>query len=80
MIPSTDSRPTRYIHAHRAIEAEDKIGTMLPCNVIVQETDDGAVEVAAIDPAASMERIGNPALTELAGAVRGKLQNVIQSL
>lgn len=66
--------------AHRALEAEDKIGTMLPCNVIVQDLGDGKVEVAAIDPAASMERIGNPALTELARTVRAKLQAVLARL
>ena len=66
--------------AHRALEAEDKIGTMLPCNVIVQDAGNGKVEVAAIDPAVSMERIGNPALIELAATVRAKLDRVIQGL
>lgn len=66
--------------AHKALEVEDKIGTMLPCNVIVQETPDHEVEVAAIDPAASMDRIGNTALTDLANTVRTKLQNVLESL
>ena len=66
--------------AHRALQAEDKIGTMLPCNVIVQDLGNGQVEVAAIDPAASMERIGKPELTELAATVRGKLQSVIARL
>lgn len=63
--------------AHRALQAEDKIGTMLPCNVIVQDLGNGQVEVAAIDPAASMERIGKPELTELARSVREKLQAVL---
>lgn len=66
--------------ARAALEAEDKIGTLLPCNVIVQDRGGDAVEVAAIDPAASMERIGNPALTELANTVRAKLQRVIESV
>lgn len=66
--------------AHRALQAEDKIGTMLPCNVIVQDLGDGKVEVAAIDPAASMERIGNPKLTELAQTVRAKLEAVLKRL
>lgn len=63
--------------AHRALQAEDKIGTMLPCNVIVQDLGNGQVEVAAIDPSASMERIGKPELTELARSVREKLQEVL---
>lgn len=63
--------------AHRALQAEDKIGTMLSCNVIVQDLGNGQVEVAAIDPTASMERIGKPELTELARSVRKKLQAVL---
>jgi uncharacterized protein (DUF302 family) len=59
--------------AHRALQAEDKIGVMLPCNVILQELANGEVEVAAIDPTALMERVGNPALSELAETVRNKL-------
>ena len=66
--------------AHRALQAEGKIGTMLPCNVIIQELGQGEVEVAAVDPAASMERIGNADLTELARTVRGKLQAVLARL
>ena len=53
---------------------------MLPCNVIVQDLGNGEVEVAAIDPAASMERVGKPELTELAHTVRTKLQAVLASL
>ncbi len=59
--------------AYRALQAEDKIGVMLPCNVILQQLEDGTVEVAAVDPAASMDRVGNAALSELAELVRGKL-------
>jgi uncharacterized protein (DUF302 family) len=59
--------------AHRALQAEDKIGVMLPCNVILQELANGEVEAAAIDPTALMERVGNPALSELAETVRNKL-------
>lgn len=66
--------------AYRALRAEDKIGVMLPCNVIVQQLENGKVEVAAVDPAASMERIGKPALAELAETVRGKLNTVIERL
>ena len=66
--------------AHRALQAEDKIGVMLPCNVIVQELADGEIEVAAIDPTASMERVGKPALTELAETVRNKLSAALARL
>ena len=66
--------------AHEALKLEDKVGTMLPCNVIVQELAEGRVEVAAIDPVASMAAIENPALLEKARIVRGKLEKVIQSL
>ena len=66
--------------AHRAIETEERIGLMLPCNVIVQETGDGAVEVAAIDPVASMQAVDNPALGELGVEIREKLKSVIDKL
>jgi len=66
--------------AHLALELEDKIGTMLPCNVIVQEHGAGNVEVSAVDPAASMQAISNPALAEVAEEVRGRLQKVVDGL
>ena len=66
--------------AHRALQAEDKIGVMLPCNVIVQELDAGKVEVAAIDPTAEMEKVGKPALSELAETVRNKLSAALARL
>ncbi len=66
--------------AYRALLAEDKIGTMLPCNVIVQETATGAVEVAAIDPIASMQAVENPALGDIAAEIQRKLERVIGSL
>lgn len=66
--------------AHKAIQAEDKIGTMLPCNVIVQEHEDGKVEVTAVDPAASMMAIKNDALDAIAAEIRGKLSRVITNL
>nr|MDA3971830.1 DUF302 domain-containing protein [Desulfobulbaceae bacterium] len=53
-------------YAHKALLAEDKIGLMLPCNVVVQETEDGKVEVAAIDPVASMQSVKNDSLGEIA--------------
>jgi uncharacterized protein (DUF302 family) len=66
--------------AHEALGMEDKIGTMLPCNVVVQDTPDGKVEVAAIDPVASMMAVENPRLGQTAGVVREKLQRVVARL
>jgi uncharacterized protein (DUF302 family) len=66
--------------AHRALLVEDKIGTMLPCNVIVQELAPGTTEVAAIDPVASMAAVDNPGLAEIGMQVRAKLQKVVESL
>lgn len=65
--------------AHEALRLEDKVGTMLPCNVVVQQEND-AIEVAAIDPVASMEAIRNPALNEKAAIVAAKLRRVIERL
>lgn len=66
--------------AYRALKAEDKIGTMLPCNVIVQELGPDEVEVAAVDPVASMQAIDNPALAATAGEVRDLLKQAVDSL
>ncbi|MBU6487013.1 MAG: DUF302 domain-containing protein [Burkholderiales bacterium] len=66
--------------AHRALEVEDKIGTMLPCNVIVQETADGRTEVAAVDPVASMQGIGNAQLAPIAEQVQAKLKSMVARL
>lgn len=63
--------------AYKALQAEDKIGTMLPCNVIVQEISGGQVEVTAIDPLASMQAVENPALKEIASEISKKLKTVI---
>ena len=65
--------------AYQALQAEDKIGTMLPCNVIVQETT-GGIEVAAVDPIASMAAVKNPKLAGVAEQVQAKLKKVIESL
>jgi len=65
---------------HKALLTEDKIGAMLPCNVIVQEVKDGRVEVSAVNPIASMQAIDNSALKDLAGQVQRKLEKVIDSL
>ena len=66
--------------AYQALLKEDKIGTMLPCNVIVQEISEGKVEVAAIDPIASMQAIENPKLRDIAEQVQAKLKRVIENL
>ena len=66
--------------AHRALQLEDKIGTMLPCNVIVQQHANGDVEVSAVDPAASMQAIDNPGLTAVAKEVQARLKRVVDSL
>jgi len=66
--------------AYKALQAENKIGTMLPCNVIVQEEKEGEIEVAAVDPVASMKAIENPELLGIAQQVREKLKNVVMSL
>ena len=79
-----DFRPYRILgacnppFAYKALQAEDKIGTMLPCNVIVQAMDDGGVEIAAIDPAASMAAVDNPALEEIARTIGEKLNAAVQ--
>jgi uncharacterized protein (DUF302 family) len=65
--------------AHQALLAEDKIGTMLPCNVIVQEAG-GESEVAAVDPVASMQAIHNPALAAIAVKVREELKAAVQAI
>jgi len=80
-----DFRPYRILGAcnpplaFRALQLEDKIGTMLPCNVIVQEHHDG-VEVSAVDPVASMQAIENTGLADVAKEVRAKLKKVIDGL
>jgi uncharacterized protein (DUF302 family) len=80
-----DFRPYRILGAcnpplaHRALLAEEKIGAMLPCNVIVQEKPDG-IEISAVDPLAGMERVGNPALTAIAMEVAERLKRVIAAV
>ena len=66
--------------AYKALQSEEKIGTMLPCNVIVQEKVLGTVEIAAVDPAASMQAVKNDGLIAIAENVRDKLQKVITNL
>ena len=66
--------------AHEALQIENKVGTMLPCNVVVRDAGDGQTEVAAIDPVASMEAIDNPALKQAAAQIRAKLAKVIAQI
>jgi len=66
--------------AYRALQSENKIGTMLPCNVVVQQLDDGSIEVSAVDPIASMASIENAELGNIAGEVRNMLKAVIDEL
>jgi uncharacterized protein (DUF302 family) len=81
-----DFRPYRILgacnpgFAYQALLAEDKIGTMLPCNVIVQEHAPGKVEVSAIDPIESMKAVENPALGGVATEVHDRLKRVIETL
>lgn len=81
-----DFRPYKILgacnppYAHKALSVEDKIGIMLPCNVIVQATADGTIEVAAVDPVASMSAIENPELMEIAVEIQQKLKTVIEKL
>ena len=66
--------------AHEALQIEDKIGTMLPCNVVVQEVSKDKTEIAAIDPVASMQAVDNPKLKEAAARVRELLKAVIKAI
>jgi uncharacterized protein (DUF302 family) len=66
--------------AYKALVAEDKIGTMLPCNIVVQEHESGMIEVSAIDPIASMISVQNENLGSVALDVQNKLRNVIEQL
>jgi uncharacterized protein (DUF302 family) len=66
--------------AHAALKLENKVGTMLPCNVVVRDAGNGQIEVAAIDPVASMQAIDNPELKKAAAEVRARLEKVIAAL
>lgn len=67
-------------YAYKALQAEDKIGTMLPCNVIVQEIGEGVIEVAAVNPMASMQAVENEKLNDVAKDITAMLENVIAKL
>ncbi|MCB1159883.1 MAG: DUF302 domain-containing protein [Leptospiraceae bacterium] len=81
-----DFRPYRILgacnpnFAYKALQSEENIGTMLPCNVIVQVKKEGEVQISAIDPIASMQAVQNEALGSIAGEVQAKLRKVIDSL
>jgi uncharacterized protein (DUF302 family) len=83
---NVDFRPYRILgacnppFACRALQAESKIGTMLPCNVVVQEIQNGTIEVSAVDPVKSMLAVDNPVLAEIAGEIQHKLKTVIDKL
>jgi uncharacterized protein (DUF302 family) len=66
--------------AHEALKLEDKLGVLLPCNLIVRETADKRVEIASVDPVVAMERTGNPALATTAEEVRRRLSSVIAAV
>ena len=66
--------------AYKALKAEDKIGVFLPCNVVVEENEDGSVEVSVVDPVASMVSVNNDALNEFATEIQQKLKRVIAAL
>jgi uncharacterized protein (DUF302 family) len=66
-------------YAFEALQAENKIGTMLPCNVIVQELENGKVEIAAVNPVASMSAIDNPALKQMAAQVEAMLKEAVEA-
>ena len=66
--------------AYEALQQEGKIGTMLPCNFVVEQNNDGQVEISAVDPLASMQAIDNPQLAEIASNVRDRIQSVVGQL
>jgi uncharacterized protein (DUF302 family) len=68
------------LHAYKALQKEDKIGTMLPCNIIIQELAINEIEVATVDPVASIMAIENTVLTETAKEIRGMLTRIMRSL
>jgi len=68
------------VFAHQALQEENKIGTLLPCNVVVRETPDNGVEIAAVDPAVSMQAVENAVLAPIAGEVQSRLRKVLAAL
>ena len=68
------------VFAFKALQTEPHIGTMLPCNVIIREVEDGKVEVSAINPVDSMQAVGNPDLQDVAAEIQARLERVITTL
>lgn len=66
--------------AHKALQEEDKVGVLLPCNVIIQQCEGGDVEVAAMDPLEIMKQLDNPVLNDMAGEVRTKMMRTLENL
>ncbi|MBS3944378.1 MAG: DUF302 domain-containing protein [Melioribacter sp.] len=66
--------------AYKALQTEETLGVLLPCNVVVQEKDDNTIQVSFINPMESMKNVGNPALEEIASEVSEKLGKVLQSI
>lgn len=66
--------------AYKALQAEETLGVLLPCNVVVQEKEDGKIQVSAVNPMESMKAVNNPSLEEIATQISEKLQKVINSL
>jgi uncharacterized protein (DUF302 family) len=83
---NVDFRPYKILgachppSAYKSLQQEDKIGTMLPCNVILQQVGEHQIEVAAVDPAASMMSVENAQLAEIAEDIKKRLERVIESL
>ena len=83
---SIDFRPYKILgacspkHAHKAVTAEEHIGLMLPCNVVIQDKGENIVEVSVIDPIASMQAVKNPSLAGIADEIQQKLKEFIDSL
>ncbi|HDJ33425.1 MAG TPA: DUF302 domain-containing protein [Bacteroidetes bacterium] len=67
-------------YAYRMLQQEDKIGTLLPCNIVIQEAENGQTEVAVVNPEASMSTVKNDSLARIAGEVKSKLEKVLASL
>ncbi|MBU1023372.1 DUF302 domain-containing protein [bacterium] len=66
--------------AYQALQTESNIGVMLPCNVVLQETEDGSTEISAINPLVAMASVNNPDLAEIAEQIRNKLAKVVESI
>ncbi len=66
--------------AHKSLLAEDKIGIMLPCNIVVQDAGEGQIEVAVVNPVSAMQAVNNPKMDDIAKEIQGKLKNVLSNI